>query len=404
MNVRANHHSPLATPAQPAGQQLGTPGRDERAVWLLRALVWVRLSQRIPALFGCCWPPLLGLALLAGCQQSPSNTTSQLSKSASQSARTPEVAPKPPAKASSAESAASYPAVEKSRFPAPARLVAIGDLHGDLTATREVLQLAGAIDAEDRWVGKNLTVVQTGDQLDRGDDERAILDLLSRLATEAKAAGGSLVALNGNHETMNAAGDFRYVTPGAKGTYRGVSESSVSPDLLARVPAEFRDRAAAFFPGGHYAKLLSQRPIIAVVGESLFAHGGVHLMHVKYGIDRINAEVTSWLAGSGKPPSIIQSERSPVWTREFSLPEPSAQACAELREVLRAVGVRRLVVGHTVQEKGVTSACDEQVWRIDVGMSAYYGGDQIMALEIEGDKVRVLSRKKAQLQLAPAAE
>jgi len=55
-----------------------------------------------------------------------------------------------------------------------------------------------------RWIGGELVVVQTGDILDRGDDEQAILDLLFRIEAEAKAAGGALVLLLGNHELMNA--------------------------------------------------------------------------------------------------------------------------------------------------------------------------------------------------------
>src|SRR5690606_2094045 len=93
------------------------------------------------------------------------------------------------------------------------RIVAIGDLHGDLQATRRALRLAGAIDAQDRWIGKELIVVQTGDQLDRGDEELAILKLLEALAPQAEAAGGRLHVLNGNHEIMNVELDFRYVTP-----------------------------------------------------------------------------------------------------------------------------------------------------------------------------------------------
>lgn len=77
------------------------------------------------------------------------------------------------------------------RFPAPRRLVAIGDLHGDLEATRRVLRLAGAIDERDGWIGGDLVLVQTGDQLDRGDDEPEILDLFERLAREATAAGAA---------------------------------------------------------------------------------------------------------------------------------------------------------------------------------------------------------------------
>ena len=55
--------------------------------------------------------------------------------------------------------------------------------------------------------------VQVGDQLDRGDNELQILYMLERLQEEAKAAGGALHVLTGNHETMNAEGRFRYSTP-----------------------------------------------------------------------------------------------------------------------------------------------------------------------------------------------
>src|SRR4030042_85059 len=66
-------------------------------------------------------------------------------------------------------------------FPGVRRVVAVGDLHGDLTAARAALRLGGAIDAADRWIGGDLVVVQTGDEIDRGDADREIIDLFSRL-------------------------------------------------------------------------------------------------------------------------------------------------------------------------------------------------------------------------------
>jgi hypothetical protein len=42
-----------------------------------------------------------------------------------------------------------------------------------------------------------------------------------------------------------------------------------------------------------------------------------------------------------------------------------------------------------VQPGGITSDCNEHVWRIDVGLSHAFGGP-IEALQIEGDKVVVL--------------
>ena len=64
--------------------------------------------------------------------------------------------------------------------------------------------------AESPWP---LPSLQVGDLLDRGDNEVAILYWLERLQQEAADAGGELHILNGNHESLNVAGRFRYATP-----------------------------------------------------------------------------------------------------------------------------------------------------------------------------------------------
>ncbi len=271
----------------------------------------------------------------------------------------------------------------------PGRLIAIGDLHGDLAAARAALRLGGAIDAQDVWVGGKLTVVQTGDQLDRGDDEPQIVDLFERLAKDAAASGGQVIALNGNHETMNVQGDFRYVTPEGVTDFAGALPRS--PQASGAAPP-FTDRAAAFFPGGAYALKLAQRDVIAVVGDSVFVHGGVLPEHVQYGIDRMNRETRAWMKSGGRrPPEVITSDRGPVWVRDYSVDPVSDATCATLAEVLTALGVRRMVVGHTVQNAGITSACGDRVYRIDVGLSRYYGDHPIQVLEIGEGGVKVSS-------------
>ena len=61
----------------------------------------------------------------------------------------------------------------------PERLIAIGDIHGDFRAAKKALKLAGVIDGDNQWIGGETWVVQTGDQLDRGDDEEKILESVS---------------------------------------------------------------------------------------------------------------------------------------------------------------------------------------------------------------------------------
>jgi hypothetical protein len=43
-----------------------------------------------------------------------------------------------------------------------------------------------------------------------------------------------------------------------------------------------------------------------------------------------------------------------------------------------------MVVGHSVQDHGITSACGDTVWRIDVGLARLYGGP-IEVLELSPD-------------------
>lgn len=266
------------------------------------------------------------------------------------------------------------PVASASGRPAAERIVAVGDLHGDLAATRRALRLAGAIDDRDRWSGGSLMLVQTGDAIDRGDDDREVLDLLERLALQAARAGGDLVVLNGNHEVMNAAGDLRYVTPVAMAAF---------DDLGGRV--------AAFEPGGVYARKLALNDVIAIAGDTVFVHGAVLPHHAEYGIDRLNREVREWLRGERPelPPIMLRDDAS-IWDSRFS-DEAEESDCAELERTLAMLGAVRMVVGHEAQVRGINSACDDRVWRIDVGLSAFYGGPTEV-LEIRGDSVRVLGR------------
>ena len=297
-------------------------------------------------------------------------------------------APAPPARAVPGADPAAPPCTEiaplPSRLPAASRVVAIGDLHGDLAATRRALILAGAIDAAERWIGRDLVVVQTGDVLDRGDDEQAILDLLARLAGEARAAGGAVHVLLGNHETMNVAGDFRYVTPGGWVDFADVVPAD--GPALERLPPEHRPRATAFAPGGPYARRLAQSNAVLIVGDTVFVHGGVLPAWAEYGIERMNHELRCWLDGHIPPPALLGQSDNPLWSRDYSA---SPERCDLLERALETLGAARMVMGHTPQRAGITSACDQRAWRIDTGMAAHYGGPT-QVLEIKAGTVRPL--------------
>lgn len=313
--------------------------------------------------------------LLAGCS-GPASTPEPV--------RPPRPAPE---RAAHAEPPAEIPPLPPAVMDAPARLVAIGDVHGDLTALRDALRLAGAIDENDAWSGGELWVVQTGDLLDRGDDEPHILAMIDRLATEAEAAGGRLIALNGNHEVMNAQGDFRYVTEDGLHDYDRYADEAPR-GRRPRVPREAMGRAVAFMPGGPVARRLAAHATAVRIGDTVLVHGGITPTHAGRGIATLNDEVRAFLLGTSPLPAAVSGEDSPIWHRTYAM-EDDPEACAELAASLEALGARRMVVGHTVQERGITSGCEERVWRIDVGLARHYGGPNEV-LEIRGDAVTVL--------------
>lgn len=275
------------------------------------------------------------------------------------------------------------------RFPSVPRLVAIGDLHGDLRAARSALKLAGAIDDTDRWIGGDLTIVQLGDILDRGDDAMEILDLLDRLGEQAKVVGGEVHLLNGNHELMNVKLDMRYVSIGGFTDFLSHMESDPATATAQDVVDGVHERILGYRPGGPMALRLAERNVVSIIGDSVFVHGGVVPRLADYGVERLNQETREWIRGDLPcPPEILLAHDGPVWSRDFSR-RSDDEACRLLRASLESLGAQRMVVGHTVQNDGISSACDGRVWRVDVGMADHYGGSPAV-LELSGGKVRTL--------------
>mmetsp|Transcript_39116 Transcript_39116/g.65720 ORF Transcript_39116/g.65720 Transcript_39116/m.65720 type:complete len:451 (+) Transcript_39116:189-1541(+) len=309
---------------------------------------------------------------------------------------------------------------EKSDFVPPptritttGRIIAIGDLHGDLKKTIQCLMLCKLIAPPElgkpaRWIGGDTVLVQMGDILDRGDDEIGILRLLWQLGDEAKAAGGAVYILNGNHETLNVNGDFRYVTPAAfkesamvglktadfgSGMYvetdqtlKGLKTADFGA-LGVSFTMQVRARLTLFSPGGPIARKLALNPTVLIVNDTVFAHGGLLPSHVEYGLEEINERVSQWMLGGPEPPQIAAfSPDSVVWNRLYSrdyvYPTDVLFACSTLEETLRLVGAKRLVVGHTPQTEGCNATCNNMVWRVDVGMSSGVLDQEVQALEI----------------------
>eukprot|EP00242_Pyramimonas_sp_CCMP2087_P005255 CAMPEP_0198199752 /NCGR_PEP_ID=MMETSP1445-20131203/2930_1 /TAXON_ID=36898 /ORGANISM="Pyramimonas sp., Strain CCMP2087" /LENGTH=443 /DNA_ID=CAMNT_0043869643 /DNA_START=195 /DNA_END=1526 /DNA_ORIENTATION=+ len=319
-----------------------------------------------------------------------------------------------------------------------ARVVAIGDLHGDMDQAIRSLKIANVVrqDAQRpeqvHWTGGNTHLVQLGDVLDRGDDEISILLLLQKLQTEAKEAGGAVHLLNGNHEVLNIAGDFRYVTQGAFVESEQFSDTleerfgcSMSDGVPCDIMAPNHDpmlkyslgykqdvydkRVGLYAPGGTVAQTLSRSHTVLVVNDTCFVHGGLRRRHIDFGLDKLNMRLSAWMRGEpkGDIPDIEEalfmaagSSNSAVWCRtwseEFITRQKRVIGCIELQAVLQGVSdevgrpVTRMVMGHTVQRQGINQEYRGMAWRIDVGASRGVAGASPEVLEVVDGEVNIL--------------
>ena len=202
---------------------------------------------------------------------------------------------------------------------------------------------------------------------------KEIIDLFEYLNSEAPKFGGRVHSLIGNHEAMNIDGNFKYVFPD-KAFYDFENFMSEAPrNYVEKYQTYQRGRLHAFFPGGQYAKILSGRKAILKLGPYVFVHGGVLPRYAKLGIDQLNQEASNWMKGIRRKPNWISDSNGPLWARYFSKDTTSSH-CKMLKESLRILKAKIMFVAHTVQKKGINSACNGNVVRTDTGISSYYGG------------------------------
>lgn len=177
-----------------------------------------------------------------------------------------------------------------------------------------MLQALNLLDDELHWKGEQTHLVFVGDILDRGPDDIKLLELVRRLQGEAQARNGKVHMLLGNHEAMNLAQDFRYVSekgyeyfcdeedPGTRNRMRkrfmranrpGVCDDSLGSEECERkfhelYPHGFFGRADALGPDGRYGAWLMDQDAIIRINGFIFVHAGLVEDVAMLGYKRIN--------------------------------------------------------------------------------------------------------------------
>jgi hypothetical protein len=236
------------------------------------------------------------------------------------------------------------------------RVVAIGDIHGELTGFDSILRQTGIINEQHKWIGGGAILVQAGDVVDRGPKSRECLDLLRALERQARGQNGKVIAVLGNHEVMAMTGDLRYVSPE---DYQGfatersekvreeayqdyldfvASHSNRARDAapveqtprekwMMEHPLGFFERRDAFGPQGVYGRWLREHDAVVQLGDALFVHGGLNPALSFGEIQELNQQVHAELAAFD---SIWQSlsKKKVIW-RYMRIEEALRQAESE---------------------------------------------------------------------------
>lgn len=302
-------------------------------------------------------------------------------------------------------------------FPQPARIVVVGDVHGDFAQFTSVLRSAGLIDNKNKWAGGQTHLVQLGDIPDRGPDTKKIVEYLMDLEKQARRAKGMVHLLIGNHEAMNVYGDLRYVIPeefaafaSRDDEYRAAAwemhenelkakgaESTITPEYRKKWneerPKGYFEHRVHFGPGGKFYKWIIGHNAVLRVGDSLFLHAGISPKYVNHERTAINQQIKDELEDFKKLiGGMAMDDEGPLWYRGLASDDEAALA-AHVDAVLAKHGVQRIVIGHTPTAGAVIPRFGGKVIVADVGLSKAYGGRMACVL-IEGGKVSAIHRGK----------
>ncbi|HEY6457321.1 MAG TPA: metallophosphoesterase [Steroidobacteraceae bacterium] len=298
------------------------------------------------------------------------------------------------------------------------RIVAVGDLHGDFSAWRDILRSASLVDTSGHWSGGNTILIQTGDVVDRGPNSLEIIQDLMRLQKEAARLHGQVIAMVGNHEAMNLTGDLRYVSvadyagyadrqsplrreevydsnkPAIEMAYREkdpqMSDDAIKKAWFEAFPLGRIEHQIAWSDRGKIGQWVVKNPVVVLLDGTLFVHGGISPAYLDLTVAQINVRAAAALTARNTDPTAIDNDdQGPLWYRGLAQPPASsngetlvAQTPAQIQPasenqldaLLSAYGARRIVVGHTPILSGIAFFQEGKLICIDTGISAFYGG------------------------------
>jgi hypothetical protein len=253
-------------------------------------------------------------------------------------------------------SLAAMPVPDEVKLPPSVPLFVMADTHGEYAIAVELLRKQKVIDSKLKWsFGKGRLAV-LGDIFDRGPNQTEILWLLYSLEAQAKAAGGAVYVMLGNHESMALGGDERYLSP----KYLKVRD-------VLKVPSY----ASLWSQDSLLGQWLRTKAAVMKIGDYVCLHGGLSAEVVQRGLTlaQLNNSVRSSL-GDRQPDGFVMSPNGPLWYRGY-FPEAAREAGSavatsdDIERILGFYEAKAIFVGHTIVST-VTALYDGRVVAVQV--------------------------------------
>ncbi|CRH01232.1 shewanella-like protein phosphatase 1, putative [Plasmodium relictum] len=249
------------------------------------------------------------------------------------------------------------------------KVIAIGDIHGDIEGLKLILKHSNLIDENDEWSGENVLLIQVGDILDRGIYGPLIYDYLFQLQKKAIIKNSKIILILGNHEQLNLCGYFDYVN---EKEIQLFFENNYDYRLFS-----FNNKK------GNYFKKLIKLPSIVKVNNAIFTHAGISKKMSQFSINLINLKTRLQIENKCKMLKYDNynylNNDSVLWNDDISYKVKfnHHEGCHELFEILKKYNANYLIVGHTKQiSHEIGSFCDKKYFLIDTGMSLFMNNDQ----------------------------
>ena len=274
--------------------------------------------------------------------------------------------------------------IEPSVWQQPDKILFLSDIEGEFDALRNLLLANKIISSKYDWIFGKGHLVICGDLFDRGKDVPAVMWLLYKLEQDAKAKGGYVHTILGNHDMMNLAGDLRYV----------------DKKYMKSAEAMGYDYMNLYNENSELGRWLRSKNLIEKIGDNICLHGGVsaEINNLGLSIEELNKVSRPFIGFKDLKKKVtdsvilkIFSSDGLFWNRDYFKEQPVNEKVID--QTLALHEAKTIVVGHTITATNVGFYHNGKVLGVDVNQhagkheGALYENKQWFKIDLTGQKI-----------------